>query len=369
MSKRTTRDTGGESTPKRTTRRRWVIPTAAAVLVVAAGAAAAYFLIPREQQNTAGNSQQVVVKTQTVERRDLTETVSTQGTLDYGGQHPLLGELGGTVTWLPQDGDVIDRGGRLYSVDNMPVILMSGQLPAWRSFEVYMTDGPDVQQLEDNLAALGFFSETPDQHFDWLTREAVRDWRESLGMGRDGEVEFGRIVFLPEAVRVGSLDLSIGDRTGAGTQVMTLTDQTKIVTAQLGVADQQLAVVGAAVSVRLPDGQTTTGTVASIGAPIEVDNPDGKQVTVPVIIALDDPAVAGDLQRITVTVSFVQKTYEQVLAVPVTALIGLPGGGLGVEKITPDGTTRVPVTTGVFVQGYVEITAGDLAANDEVVAP
>lgn len=150
---------------------------------------------------------------------------------------------------------------------------------------------------------------------------------------------------------------------------MMLTDQTKVVTARLRVADQQLAVAGAAVSVRLPDGQRTTGTVASTGTPVEVDNPDGKQVMVPVVIALADPAVAGVLQRITVTVSFVQKTHQQVLAVPVTALIALPGGGLGVEKVASAGTTRVPVTTGMYVQGYVEITGGDLAAGDDVVAP
>lgn len=160
MSRRRTRDAGGENAPEKRAGQRWIIPTAAAVLVVATGAAVAYLLIPTQREKSVDDTREVVVSTRTVERRDLTETVSAQGTLDYGGQHPLTGELGGTVTWLPQAGDVVDRGGRLFSIDNAPVILMFGKLPAWRRFEVGMTDGPDVKQLEDNLAALGFFGGT-----------------------------------------------------------------------------------------------------------------------------------------------------------------------------------------------------------------
>lgn len=348
-------------------RRRWIIVAAAATLTVA-GVAGVLVLAPRDD-TTGASQQEVAVATQTVERRDLTEAVTTQATLDFGGQHPLTGNLGGTITWLPRVGEVIDRGGRIYAIDNTAIVLMFGQLPAWRGFDLQMTDGPDVAQLEDNLAALGFFAGTPDQTFDWVTREAVCDWQESLGMPGSGAIEFGRIVFATEPRRIGSVNLAVGDGAGPGTAVMTLTSQTKVVTAQLRAADQQLAVTGAPVSIRLPGGQNTTGTVSTVATPIEIDNPDGKQVVVPVVISLDDATATGDLQRVTVTAGFVQKTYAQVLAVPVTALIALPGGRLGVEKVTLKGLERVAVTTGVFVQGYVEITGGDLAEGDEVVAP
>lgn len=350
------------------TGRQVTVAITAALSIVLAGGLTALLLIPRDDGGSDGGDP-VAVATQSVERRDLTESVTAPGGLDFGGQHPLVGTIGGTTTWLPAPGDVIERGGRLYGVDNAPVVLLLGQLPAWRGFDVQMSDGPDVTQLEQNLAALGLFGGAPDERFDWVTREAVRDWQESVGMPRTGVVEFGRIVFAPESRRVGSVTLAVGDSVGPGVPVMTLTSQTKVVTAQLRAADQQVAVIGAAVSVRLPGGQNTTGTVASVGAPMEVVNPDGTQIVIPVVISLDDATAAGYLHRITVTVGFVHKTYPQVLAVPVTALIALPGGGLGVEKVTAEGTTRIAVTTGVFAQGYVEITGGDLTVDDRVVAP
>lgn len=355
--------------PLASTWRRYRVLSTVVAIVVTASTAAVCFLFPTADDKSSDKDVPETLPIQSVERRDLTETVSTEGTVDYGGRYTPTAELSGTFTWLPRTGDTIGQGGRLASIDNAPVILFFGELPAWRSFQTDMPDGPDVQQLEDNLFALGFLAETPDQHFDWLTREAVRDWRESLGMGREDNVEFGRIMFFPKAVRVDSLMLNVGDQIGPGTQFMTLSDQTKVVTTKLRIVDQQLASVGMVVSLRLPNGRDTSGTVASIGGPVEVDSPEGKQITVPVTVGLSDPAAVGDANRITVTVTFVRKTYDQVLTVPLTALIALPGGGLGVEKVTANGTSRIGVTTGAFAQGYVEITAGDLAQNDDVVAP
>ena len=64
------------------------------------------------------------------------------------------------------------QGSTLYRVDNLPVVLMTGPLPAWRSFSAGMSDGPDVAQLESNLIALGdargLFSAVSD-HFSAAT--------------------------------------------------------------------------------------------------------------------------------------------------------------------------------------------------------
>ena len=59
---------------------------------------------------------------------------------------------------------------------------------------------------------------------------------------------------------------------------------------------------------------------------------------------------------------------RDVLAVPVTALLALPGGGYAVERRTAAGTERVPVEPGQFADGLVAVR-GALRAGDEVVVP
>jgi hypothetical protein len=57
-----------------------------------------------------------------------------------------------------------------------------------------------------------------------------------------------------------------------------------------------------------------------------------------------------------------------VLAVPVTALLALAGGGYGVEIVTGPGTDRlVGVQTGIFAGGRVAITGPGIAAGTRVV--
>lgn len=50
--------------------------------------------------------------------------------------------------------------------------------------------------------------------------------------------------------------------------------------------------------------------------------------------------------------TFTSTTRENVLAVPAGALLALSGGGYALQK--PDGTL-IPVTTGMFAQGQVEV--------------
>lgn len=353
------------------TRRRTGVVLGVTALVVAGGCTATGLVLAQGSSGDGGEpTGRPSVELARVERQDLADVTTTPGELDHADPQPLQSGLSGTLTGLPDIGDVIEPGGTVYRVDNTPVVLLRGELPPWRGFDVSMSEGKDVVQLEENLHALGFFDRTPDERFDWVTREAVRDWEESLGMPRTGAIELGRIVFEPEPRRVGAVTSTVGDRTGPGTEVLTLTGRDRTVQVQLPVADQRLARKGAAVTVRIPGGTETPGRVTAVGSPIEVPNGSDKSVVVPVTVALKDPDSAGELQRISVTVGFRQEVHEQVLAVPVTALIALPGGGLGVEKQGADGdVVPTPVETGAFVQGFVEITGGDLTEGDHVVVP
>src|SRR5262249_9600875 len=71
--------------------------------------------------------------TSTIARRDLVQTDDQQGTLGYSGSASIYSQLGGIVTWLPQPGDLIRPNQRLFSLDQTPVILMDGGVPASRT--------------------------------------------------------------------------------------------------------------------------------------------------------------------------------------------------------------------------------------------
>lgn len=344
------------------------IASGVATIVLGVGGAAVFGAMTQRPIADDMSAPEADTSFYSVARLDLADTITSQGTLDYGDAESLTGVLPGTITALPVVGDVVERGDALYRVDNTPVVLMIGELPAWRGFDVSMTNGPDVTQLETNLRDLGFFNGEPNERFDWVTREAVRDWQESLGMPRTGEVERGRIVFEPAARRVGAISVALRDEVG-GREVLTLTGQERTVTVQLPIADQRIAENGGTVQIGFPGGTETTGKITSIGGPKEVQEDAETKLVIPLVISLDEPAAGEGLQRISVSVRLQKAVYEQVLAVPVTALIALPGGQLGVEKLTDDGLARVAVETGVFVQGFVDITGGDIAEGDRVVVP
>ena len=70
------------------------------------------------------------VTTARVARTNLVTTVLTEGTLGYAASRPVVNQLTGTYTQLPRPGRSIGAGGTLYSVDNLPVVLMIGRIPA-----------------------------------------------------------------------------------------------------------------------------------------------------------------------------------------------------------------------------------------------
>ena len=96
------------------------------------------------------------VATARVVRTNLVTTVLTEGTLGYGASRPVVNQLTGTYTQLPRPGRRIGAGGTLYAVDNLPVVLMTGRIPAWRAMGPGIGSGPDVTELERNLIALGY---------------------------------------------------------------------------------------------------------------------------------------------------------------------------------------------------------------------
>jgi hypothetical protein len=315
----------------------------------------------------------VATATTPVVRRDLVARTDTDGTLGYSGSTTVTNRLQGTVTALSDIGSVVDRGQPLYSVDSRPVPLLFGDVPAWRRLAVGVSDGADVRQLEANLVALGYANESQlkvDDHFNSATAAAVRRWQKALAVDQTGAVELGEAVFLPGTARVAERTVVLGDSAAPGAPVLKVTSTNRQVRVELDATKQSTVKVGDEVEVKLPSGQTTKGSVASVGTVATTKgSPPNTRSVIEVIVTLDDPAAAGNLDEAPVRVGFVSGSRNGVLAVPVNALLALREGGYGVRVVDGASSRIVPVTTGLFAKGMVEVSGEGLREGQQVEVP
>jgi peptidoglycan hydrolase-like protein with peptidoglycan-binding domain len=349
----------------------------AAAVMVGAGGVVLY--LPHGGDRP-GTPTKAVSATADITRGDLVDTTSVDGTLAYAGERRLTGQAPGTVTSLPAEGRIIEQGGALYRVNRRPVVLMYGSVPVYRTLRQGMTDGPDVRQLERALTALGHDGAmTVDEHFSPATTQAVRAWQRNNGLAGTGSVDASEVVFWPSAVRVTGAKVQVGDRVGAGRQILTVTGTRRVVHVDLDTGDQGLAHKGAPVTVELPGGLTAQGKITSVGTVARRKDTTGAsagateqspEATIDVDIALTASARTGRLDQAPVTVTMRSGRREDVLSVPVEALLALREGGYGVEVVGPDGTRRITaVTTGAYGGGRVEISGSGLATGMKVEVP
>jgi peptidoglycan hydrolase-like protein with peptidoglycan-binding domain len=340
-------------------RRRTVVIAVGAATAAGLAAAGAVYVAGGEAPAASAEDPGA---TATVERQDLAESEEVVGTLSYGDVHTLNGSVPGTVTWLPEAGAVIGAGDAVYDVDNAPVVAMKGDLPLWRDLAPGV-EGPDVAQLESNLAELGYDGFTEDDAYTDATAEVVEQWQDDNGMEETGTVTVGAVMFSPGEVRVAEQVAAVGDP--ANGPVLGYTSDRRRVTVQLDVADQDLVAADQAVTVTLPDGAEAAGVVDTIGQTVSAAA-EGEPETVEVAIGVEDQSLLGDLVSAPVTVELVSEAREDVLTVPVEALLALREGGYGVEVVDGSSTTLVPVETGVFADGRVEVESPELEAGTTV---
>ncbi len=348
--------------------RRWIL-TVVSLLLIGCGVAAAVVLRPPP----APPPGPVLPPTAIVERSDLSETHTVDGEIGYGMPNPLPTLLPGTVTALPAPGTTLGRGARLYSVDNRPVLLLLGPLPAYRDLEPGVR-GRDVRQLEVNLRRLGYHDFQVDRHYTEATADAVREWQDDNGLECTGDVELGRVVFWPTALRVDTVEVTPGQTIAAGSNVLTHTSTSRIVTADLDVAMVGLVRIGGSVPVSLPNRSSVTGRVSAIGTTIDAAAPEAgasgsdasAESTVALTMTIADQKALGRITGAPVQLRLTGERRDNVLTVPVAALLALREGGHGVEVI--DGARRnvVPVRTGMFAAGRVEISGNGIAEGTVV---
>jgi peptidoglycan hydrolase-like protein with peptidoglycan-binding domain len=370
---------------------------AAAGLIAATSGTAAG---PSAGQARAGHR----LATAPVVRTDLTNTVQVGGALGFAGSYTVANQVPGTAyTALPAPGQVLRRGQRLYEVDGSPVILFYGPRPGWRALFPGVTPGPDVAQLDANLIALGYATPaalTVSGTFTAATSWAVQRWQAALGLTVTGVVPAGQVAYAPGPLRVASLGVTLGAVAQPGVAVLAATSARPVVSAALPVGQEYLVRRGDQVSVTLPDGTSTVpGVITGIsrvasaapgagsgsgpdsagsgGAGAPSPGPSapsgsggpGSGDTVQLTVRLAHPRAARGLDRAPVTVNIVSARARDVLAVPVSALVALAGGGYAVQVVTGGTAHLTGVHTGLFSSSLVQVAGPGLRAGLSVEVP
>jgi hypothetical protein len=346
----------------------WVL-AAAAVLVVAAVTGGV--VVGSSANQATPSAQATPANTARVEKGKLSAMVSQDGVLTYrarsdGSPYSVINRAGGTYTELPESGDKVGCGGQLYRVDDKPVLLLCGTVPAYRALRRGDV-GNDVRQLNRNLHELG-------STFTLKTEAALKKLQHDKGLRVTGTLAVGDAVFLSEPVRIAKVTGALGGAARPGAPVLNATSDKLRVQVALDPSQQGEVKKGDRAQITLPGNTPVSGRVEGFGRVAQAPaGPDSKAAgaTIPTYISLDDVAKARGLDQAPVGVDITTKGVENALSVPVTALVGKAGGGFAVEVVRAGGRRElVAVTLGLFDTGGGRVQVeGDLRAGDQVLVP
>ncbi len=167
----------------------------------------------------------------------------------------------------------------------------------------------------------------------------------------------------------------------SATPILQTTSTQMVVTVDLAASSQSEAKVGERVTVEMPAGRTVNGTVTAV-SPVaqsssssangsspsaggQASGTGGSSSTVPVTVTLKGHHPGAGLDQAAVSVNFARARARHVLSVPVTALLATPGDNYAVqEAATP--YRLIPVATGLFAAGYVQISGPGVHAGLQV---
>jgi hypothetical protein len=365
---------------------------AAAVLAAAAGVVIWSRGVDAAEKPRADK---IAVQTVEITRTDLSTSRTLSGSLGYGLPRVVKGGRDGVVTSLPRPGQVLKRGAVVYRVNDEPVPLFFGSPPLYRTLSGPGTVGRDVAMVLKNLKALGYATGVQPRPGDKVSKpaptpdpkastpvpaparvtvragesvltasliRAVKRWQRDVGMPDDGVLGVGDLVVLPGAVRVDTVPAVVGD--SAAGELLSVTRTKKVVTARPDAAVAGSMSKGDPVTLRMPDGAEAPGrigAIANVATAAADQEPGGPQQ---VTVTIDLTGKASDLDGGEVEIKVKGETRTDVLAVPVNALLALREGGYALQL--PD-DTLLPVETGLFAMGLVEVTGDELREGLAVV--
>jgi multidrug efflux pump subunit AcrA (membrane-fusion protein) len=329
------------------------------------------------QQNTTGAAARITADRSQVSSAEK-QLASAQSNLSTARSSAALYGQSSTFTALASVGQIIRRGQSLYEIGGQPVLLLYGSTQPTRAFLAGMSAGRDVAELNANLDALGYGQGLTGEEFTAATAAAIRALQSAHGASVTGELLLGSVVFESGPVRVTSATPTVGSTVMPG-PVLDTTSTARQVKLALDASEQDSVKVGDTVTITLPDNQTTPGRITYVSSVATSPSSGGKggggeeesAPTVEVDATPTDPAATGHLDQAPVNVEITTESVENVLAVPVEALLALAGGGYAVEVAEGRVHRLVAVTVGLFddAEGLVQVSGQGLSPGQRVVVP
>ncbi|MEU0644829.1 hypothetical protein [Streptomyces umbrinus] len=194
---------------------------------------------------------------------------------------------------------------------------------------------------------------------------ALKRWQSRTGAAATGELGPGDAIVLSGAVRVGGLLAEPGD--AAGGDLLSVTSTVRQVTVPLKADATGSVRRGNKVTVTLPDNSTVRGHVTALSSDAQsADQNAGGEPQLTVTVGLDDPDAGPvrDADSGSVRVGFTSAAKKDVLVVPVGALLALSEGGYALQR---PGGRLLPVETGLFAKGRVEVSGPEISEGLRVV--
>jgi hypothetical protein len=193
--------------------------------------------------------------------------------------------------------------------------------------------------------------------------QAIARWQTAEGLPSTGILGIGDVLVEPGPVRVTAIQAQLGSP--AAGPLMTVASTAKTVTVEVDSTNVLSVRQSGRVTITLPDGSTAAGTIIAVSSSVQSGQAtsDG-QPQQTVTVAPDDPSAVASLTSAPVQVTFDGQTANGVLAVPVTALLALSGGGYALQL---QGGRLIPVQTGMFAQGMVQVSGPGITAGLRVV--
>lgn len=316
--------------------RTWILVVAAVLCAGLGGWGAAQLLSPDPVSAEADDFTLV-----TVANGEVGQSLGLNATARWRSTQSGVNRASGIVTHVNHGpGDMAGQGAVLYRVNERPVVLAQGAVPAFRDLERGV-DGEDVRQLQAMLLARGWLSATPDGDFGALTERAVVAWQKDLGLVGDGRVVLGDVMFVPDELPARlALDSSVVHRDAGlagGEKVLTALPPEPAFT--MTVTSMQAAMIpdDTPVTVASPQGNTWQASVAGRAAQ------EGGDGVVLRLDGADGGAITGD-QASEVPIEGETVLAANVEVVPTVEGLVVPSAAL---KVRGDGSTAVIGEDGV----------------------
>jgi len=358
------RDHRGQGTRRRGTRAGLVIVL---ITLIAACAVGGYQLGRRTLASIPRPPAEVSPVVVTTKSGTLLDQRTMSVEIDWPIEFSLTNRIPGTITasyLTPGTAATLKAGFRAYDVNEDPVVVLPGPVPAYRSIE-FGSVGSDVLELQQYLGSLGYAISDADGRWAHDTTAAYQRWRRDQGLPPRNRVELGEVIFVPSLpVQVTAASaLRPGALVADGDQVIDVLSNIPRVTLPLG-ADGSLHV------------QADTQVVVSIGdTPVEMKATGEDLVaetgTRRAQLVLATPGATctwcsgiptGQTTSWTATVTLAGPATGIVL--PIAALRTAPDGSVAVTR--DDGSTA-PVQVVLEVGGDAVITG--LEADERVRLP